>query len=407
MDIRKLKYLSISNLILIILNKDYSDTVRKCAEVELRNRVRHLDIEFDDLVNPVAGYLYATSLNNPSETIIENLDIMYYAFAHVTESGAVVLQNQSAFLQLFEQGNELRQKGIRIVLSIAGGASAFSVACKTKTPAYVAKNIVAIVDQYHLDGVDIDWEFPNDNTDMQNLNVLCKAIRSQLDNKTGEGCDPYLVTAAIPSHDSYVKFDFKTLNLYLDYVNMMSYDMNLAGQASHLCPTYKDYKDGNKKYGCDDGIEKFTSSGLDKNKIIIGAAYYGKAYTITGANRWELYPGLGSMATLTSLQYDSGTVTYSYIYNNILTDKGFKRYYDPAACVPFLYNEATKIWITYEDEEYVRCGKGLPNVGQTVKTDFGKGKVISVDILNRKYKVDIDGVIREIELGCEECERSK
>jgi cell fate regulator YaaT (PSP1 superfamily) len=63
--------------------------------------------------------------------------------------------------------------------------------------------------------------------------------------------------------------------------------------------------------------------------------------------------------------------------------------------------------LTYEDEEYVRCGKGLPNVGQTVKTDFGKGKVISVDILNRKYKADIDGVIREIELGSEECERCK
>lgn len=63
--------------------------------------------------------------------------------------------------------------------------------------------------------------------------------------------------------------------------------------------------------------------------------------------------------------------------------------------------------LTYEDEEYVRCGKGLPNVGQTVKTDFGKGKVVSVDILNRKYKVDIDGTIKEIELGCGECERSK
>ena len=46
MDIRKLKYLSISNLILIILNKDYSDTVRKCAEVELRKRIKHLGIEY-------------------------------------------------------------------------------------------------------------------------------------------------------------------------------------------------------------------------------------------------------------------------------------------------------------------------------------------------------------------------
>ncbi len=61
--------------------------------------------------------------------------------------------------------------------------------------------------------------------------------------------------------------------------------------------------------------------------------------------------------------------------------------------------------LTYEDDEYVRCSKGMPNVGQTVKTDFGKGRVVSVDILNRKYKVDIDGVIKEIELGCGKCNK--
>lgn len=59
--------------------------------------------------------------------------------------------------------------------------------------------------------------------------------------------------------------------------------------------------------------------------------------------------------------------------------------------------------LTYEDEEYVRCGQDMANVGQTVKTGYGKGKVVSVDILNRKYKVDIDGVIKEIELGCGKC----
>ncbi len=55
--------------------------------------------------------------------------------------------------------------------------------------------------------------------------------------------------------------------------------------------------------------------------------------------------------------------------------------------------------LSYEDEEYARCQKGMPSVGQTIKTDFGSGKVVSVDILKRKYKVDIDGVIKEIELG--------
>lgn len=59
--------------------------------------------------------------------------------------------------------------------------------------------------------------------------------------------------------------------------------------------------------------------------------------------------------------------------------------------------------LTYEDEEYVRCQKGLPAVGQTVKTDFGSGKVVSVDILNRKYKVDIDGLVKEIVVDCDKC----
>ncbi len=56
--------------------------------------------------------------------------------------------------------------------------------------------------------------------------------------------------------------------------------------------------------------------------------------------------------------------------------------------------------LTYEDEEYARCQEGLPSVGQTIKSEYGSGKVVSVDILNRKYKIDVDGVIREIELGC-------
>lgn len=61
--------------------------------------------------------------------------------------------------------------------------------------------------------------------------------------------------------------------------------------------------------------------------------------------------------------------------------------------------------LTYEDEEYARCQEGMPSVGQTVKVDNDKGRVVSVDILNRKYKVDIDGIIKEIELGCDKCNK--
>ena len=52
--------------------------------------------------------------------------------------------------------------------------------------------------------------------------------------------------------------------------------------------------------------------------------------------------------------------------------------------------------LSYEDEEYVRCGYGMPNVGDKVETVFGSGQVVSVDILNRRYKVLVNDELKEI-----------
>ncbi len=52
--------------------------------------------------------------------------------------------------------------------------------------------------------------------------------------------------------------------------------------------------------------------------------------------------------------------------------------------------------LKYEDGCYKECRKGLPNVGQTVKTDNGEGKVISVDILKKTYRVETEKGIIEV-----------
>ena len=54
--------------------------------------------------------------------------------------------------------------------------------------------------------------------------------------------------------------------------------------------------------------------------------------------------------------------------------------------------------LAYEDDEYLKCSEGMPQVGETVKTEFGEGIIVSLDILNRKYKVNINNDIKEIEL---------
>lgn len=45
--------------------------------------------------------------------------------------------------------------------------------------------------------------------------------------------------------------------------------------------------------------------------------------------------------------------------------------------------------LKYEDECYKELKKNLPQVGQTVEYEGSSGKVVFVDILNQKYKLDI------------------
>lgn len=52
--------------------------------------------------------------------------------------------------------------------------------------------------------------------------------------------------------------------------------------------------------------------------------------------------------------------------------------------------------LNYEDELYSELKVGLPNVGERIDTPSGYGKVVSVDIFNRTYKVDVDKTIIEM-----------
>ena len=54
--------------------------------------------------------------------------------------------------------------------------------------------------------------------------------------------------------------------------------------------------------------------------------------------------------------------------------------------------------LNYEDDAYRECQKGMPSVGQKLNTEFGEGVVVSLDILNRKYKVNVNNDIKEISL---------
>ena len=61
--------------------------------------------------------------------------------------------------------------------------------------------------------------------------------------------------------------------------------------------------------------------------------------------------------------------------------------------------------LCYEDDEYTRCNKGLYQVGETIKINGKDGKIISVDILSRTYKILVDD--EKITIKHEELNASK
>ena len=48
--------------------------------------------------------------------------------------------------------------------------------------------------------------------------------------------------------------------------------------------------------------------------------------------------------------------------------------------------------LKYEDEIYEELRKRLPKIGKIVETEHGKGKVISLDVLNGIYSVEIENI---------------
>ncbi len=93
----------------------------------------------------------------------------------------------------------------------------------------------------------------------------------------------------------------------------------------------------------------------------------------------------------------------------------FLRYFDPVtikmAKVQNLPLNPSKIsglcgrlmcCLGYEHECYQELSKGLPKVGKEIKTDQGKGKVISVNPLKRTVTVDLgEGNLKDIEIDKE------
>ncbi len=297
------------------------------------------------------GYLTDWSNWDPNDLKFNKLTHINYSFGHVADTNGTVVANFSRAHQI----KQLKEKNpqLSVIFSLGGwGSGNFSEAASTDANRKLfSRTAIEIMLQYDMDGIDIDWEYPGSGVagityspnDKANFVLMLKQLREDLDNLEAENNRDYLLTIAV---SGYVQpgYDLPKIVPYLDFLNVMTYDLNNWGYASHNSHLYKSDLYANN-YGAADYIQQYLNKGVPASKLNIGIAFYGRG----GVIQTETPNILGSKLV------GDKSYTYSNIKNNYLNKNGFVRYWDDKAKTPYLYNPNTKEFISYEDQESIQA----------------------------------------------------
>ena len=275
-----------------------------------------------------------------------------------TGDGGIVISETS----LLKKVLALKQKkpSLKVLLMVGGwGAKANGFSQMASDPAKrteFCQSCLSHIQTYGLDGIDIDWEYPTysaegnaaSSNDKANFNLVLKELRETIG-------DTKIISFASSSSAKYV--DWSTAIKYIDYVNVMTYDMGSAPEG-HNSPLRKSSTFNHR--GCEESVNLHLEAGIPLDRQNLGVPFYGKAYK--GGNSkypdsiYKIYPyevNYNQMADI----FNKNTVT-GRMYNEddkVTVDVTGKniRHWDDVAKVPYLTDADGHILLCYDDPESV------------------------------------------------------
>ncbi len=290
---------------------------------------------------------------------IRRLSHINYAFVDIKDNRAW-LHNEATDTVNLRKLSELKRlkPSLKILISIGGWkwSRNFSDAVLTDTSTHnFASSAVAIVAQYNLDGVDIDWEYPgmkgDSNVyrpeDKENYTHLFRELRSGLDSLNLITHSKYFLTTAVGASKSYINHtEMEKVQRYTDYINIMSYDYadGMDSISNHHTNLYISSLDTNQS-SADRSIQEFIIAGVPPSKIVMGIAFYGKGWQMRSADNNGLY-----RKTVHPVRGGG----YTYLKDSVINRNGNIQYWDPVAKAPYIFNADSNIFISYDNERSVR-----------------------------------------------------
>ncbi|WP_186774420.1 glycosyl hydrolase family 18 protein [Chitinophaga pinensis] len=189
-----------------------------------------------------------------------------YAFLLPNNDGTLQgLDNPAALRDLVSQSHAA---GVKVSISIGGWNNGNdqgfeNLARNASTRTTFVNAVIAFVNQYSLDGADIDWEYPDNGASANNYVLLMTELSTQLHSR-GK-----LLTAAVVGENGASILG--SVFPLVDYLTLMAYDEN-------------DYQHSTYSYA-QRSLSYWRGRGLPKEKAILGVPFYGRP-------SWESYAQL-------------------------------------------------------------------------------------------------------------------
>ena len=273
--------------------------------------VRAQDVQKKDYV--VVAYVTSWSRIMPDPFTMTHIN---YAFGHVNDTFDGVRIDNPRRLKAIA-GLKGVNPDLKVMLSVGGwGSGRFSeMAADDQRRMSFAQDCLRVVEEFGLDGIDIDWEYPTSDmagisaspADRENFNYLMRDLRDVL----GED---RLLTLASSAYAEYI--DFFACEKYLDFVNIMTYDM--ASAPRHHAPLYASK---NTKGSCEGAVKAHVKAGMPIEKLVLGMPFYGRG----------------------------GTVLPKFVdYKDILKGEGMVEAWDDDAQAPYLADKDGNLVIGYD-----------------------------------------------------------
>ncbi len=192
-------------------------------------------------------------------------DIIYFNLT-CDNSGNLIGGEDATFLAGIEKLKKLRgEEPVDIILGIAHSDAGFTAtSANPQARRHFAKQVAAYLEKHQLDGVDIDWEYPDNNEQWIYFGFMINDIREEL------GASGRTISSA-------VNMNYQSPNQFaidmLDYVNVMCYDR----PAEHATMAHFN----------EDIIRSLKM--MPKQKLIMGLPYY--TNDVDGKRDWGAQRG--------------------------------------------------------------------------------------------------------------------